>query len=68
MVTSYINCARSSGDRALASEAMCVGSIPAGRTIRNISLPAVLLEGFFALDRGHFREEGFGYIIKNWIH
>jgi len=27
-----------------------------------------LLEGFFALDRGHFREEGFGYIMKNWIY
>lgn len=26
--------ARSSGDRALASEAMCAGSIPAGRTIK----------------------------------
>lgn len=28
-----VKSARSSGDRALASEAMCVGSIPAGRTI-----------------------------------
>jgi len=25
---------------------MCAGSIPAGHTIRNSSLPAVLLEGF----------------------
>lgn len=34
----YIICPRSSVDRALASEAMCAGSIPAGGTMTDVGM------------------------------
>jgi len=36
----------------------CAGSIPAGRTIRNINLPAILLEGFFVIWGTEYDTEG----------
>jgi hypothetical protein len=44
--------ARSSGDRALASEAMCVGSIPAGRTITKFKPSSDFARRLFVLHGG----------------
>ena len=47
MLQMWLNCARSSGDRALASGARCTGSIPVGRTTKKYRSDAVFTVSLF---------------------